>query len=241
MPNIYDNGMKYALLLTAALGLAQTPAPGPTSTYYVVVLRPAAQRKALSKQEAARLKAAHLANVRKMLDDGVLAAAGPFDNDPGIDGIFVMKTDSRDQARYMIAQDPMVHELHGILDVHTWLAPAGIGDEYRRLDHEHPDENLRLHPIMILNHGRAWNSTDPKQRVVPLANHIVYVERLHRGGKLGAAGEVEGDTEMVGIVIFQKMPLNEARNAMEDDPAVKSGLLAVDAHLWWCADHVLPW
>lgn len=234
--------MKHALLLLAFLAFAQAP-PYPTSLYYVTILRPVPGRKPLARDEADRLKTAHLANVHKMFDDGLLAAAGPFENDPAIDGIFVMKTKSADEARRVVNQDPMIRERRSVIDVHAWRAPAGIGEEYVRRLKEHPDAsaNLSVQPLMILIHGAAWNSTEPKQRVVPLANHILYIEKLHQTGKLAAAGQVEGDPEMAAIVVFHQLPLDEARRALDDDPAVKSGLLAVETHQWWTANHVLPW
>lgn len=46
---------------------------------------------------------------------------------------------------------------------------------------------------------------------------------------------------MIGIVVFQRMPPEEAGQLIADDPAVKVGVLSVEAHRWWSSDHVLPW
>lgn len=235
--------MKPALLLLTVLALAQTPPSASTSIYYLVFLRPVPDRKPLAKEAADSLRDAHFANVHRMLDEGLLAAAGPFDNDAAIDGIFVMKTKSLDEARRVVSQDPMIRERRSVIDAHAWRAPAGIGDEYTKLHKEHPElqDHMVAHPIMLLNHGPEWESTEPRQRVVALANHLRYVETLHRDGKLAAAGPVEGDPQLVGIVVFHGIPAEEARQLMDADPAVNSGLLAVEAHRWWSADHVLPW
>ena len=244
MPNLYDSGMKYTLLLAAALALAQAPPAGPTSVYYVVFLRPDPERKPISKEESDRLQSAHMANILKMADDGLLASAGPFENDPPpISGVFVMKVNSLEEAQRRAGDDPMIREHRMIFDAHAWRAPAGIGDEYFRLHKEHPEtpENMGVYPLFILNHGPVWKTMEPKDRVVALANHILFVNKLRQAGNLSAAGDVERDPEMVGIVVFHRIPLEEARRAMDDDPAVKSGLLAVEAHRWWSADHVLPW
>jgi uncharacterized protein len=90
--------MKRVLLsiLTVALSIhAQTSA----DRYYVVFLRPDPARRELPKAEGERLQAAHMANIQKMGRDGVLMAAGPFDDKPvNISGIFVFKMSSLEAA-----------------------------------------------------------------------------------------------------------------------------------------------
>jgi uncharacterized protein YciI len=228
----------------AALALAAAAAQeDKTSVYYVVFLRPDPARSPLSKEEGERIQNAHMANILKMADDGLLAAAGPFEDDPpAISGVFVMKTRSIEEARRIAAEDPTVREHRNTIDVHAWRGPAGIGDEYFRLHKEHPEtpENMGVQPIMLLRRGPAWNG-DPKQRVIGLVEHQHYVDELHRAGKLAAAGPVEGDNDMLGIVVFRRIPVEEAGRLMAADPAVKAGVLKVEAHRWWSADRVLPW
>jgi uncharacterized protein YciI len=215
-----------------------------TNVYYVVFLRPDPARKPIAKEESDRIQNAHMANIHKMADDGYLAAAGPFENDPPpIGGIFVMKSRSIEDAQRIAGEDPTVREHRNTIDVHAWRAPAGIGDEYFRLHKQHPDtpENMGVQPILLLARGSAWNATAPKERVVLLAEHQHYIDELHRAGKLGAAGPVEGESGMIGIVIFHRIPLEEARQLIADDPAVKEDVLSVEVHRWWSSDHVLPW
>jgi uncharacterized protein YciI len=215
-----------------------------TSVYYVVFLRPDPARKPLAKEEGERIQKAHMANIFKMAEDGYLAGAGPFENDPPpISGVFLMKAKSIDDARRIGGEDPTVREHRNTIDAHAWRAPAGIGDEYFRLHKEHPEtpENMGAHPILLLTRGPAWNANDPKDRVVLLAEHQHYVDELRHAGKLSAAGPVEGDSSMIGIVVFHRIPLEEAQHLIGDDPAVKAGVLTVEAHRWWSSDHVFPW
>src|SRR5580658_1025750 len=101
--------MKRALLLIFAAAIylyAQDPS---ARKYYVVFLRPDPARKELPKAEGERLQAAHMANIQKMGRDGVLIAAGPFDDTPvTISGIFVFKMGSFESARVLAAKDPTV-------------------------------------------------------------------------------------------------------------------------------------
>jgi uncharacterized protein YciI len=235
--------MRTARLAPIALALAAF-AQESTSIYYVVFLRPDPARKPLAKEEGERIQNAHMANIFKMADDGLLAAAGPFENDPPpISGVFVMKAKSIEDAQRIAGEDPTVREHRNTIDVHSWRAPAGIGDEYFRLHKEHPEtpENMGVQPTLLLTRGPAWNPTAAKERVVLLAEHQHFVDELHRVGKLAAAGPVEGDRQMIGIVVFHRIPLEQAQQLIADDPAVKAGVLSVEAHRWWSSDHVLPW
>jgi hypothetical protein len=44
----------------------------------------------------------------------------------------------------------------------------------------------------------------------------------------------------VEIVIFNRIPDTEAASLAAEDPAVKRGVLRVEAHRWWCCANVFP-
>ena len=60
-------------------------------------------------------------------------------------------------------------------------------------------------------------------------------------GIVASAGGFEGDPELYSACVFKTSFADETRRAMEQDPAVRSGRLAVEFHRWWTADRVLPW
>src|SRR5260221_14412364 len=104
---------KLLLGLLLAAGL-----PAETDLYHLVFLRPAPDRKPISKEEGERIQAAHMANIRSMAARGVLVAAGPFGDTPAtISGVFVFKTGSLDEARRLAAEDPTVAEHRNTADV----------------------------------------------------------------------------------------------------------------------------
>lgn len=74
----------------------------------------------------------------------------------------------------------------------------------------------------------------------PNKEHGEYVEGLRGAGKLMASGPVEGDDRLKEILIFRRIPDDEARHLVEVDPAVKSGLMGPEFHCWWSAAHVFP-
>ncbi len=224
-------------LIASLLFLAQvSAAPAPSDLYQVVFIRPDPARKTLSKEDGERIQAAHMANIHKMAADGILMAAGPFDDTPvTISGIFVMKAASVEQAQKIAEQDPTVLAHRNTVDAHAWRGSAGIGVEYFRLAKEHPEtpDHMQVHPLCLIYRNAGWNEKTK-------AAHDGFLDRLRSEGKLGAAGGIEGRDALVGMVVFKVMPVKEAQQLLADDPAVKSGVARVEFHQWWSADHVLP-
>jgi uncharacterized protein YciI len=210
-----------------------------TTRYYVAFLRPDPQRRSLTSDEGERIQRAHMANIHKMADDGVLVSAGPFDDTPHtISGIFIFKVESLERAKEIAMKDPTVLAHRNTIEVHAWDGPTGIGEEYVRLHGVDPKmpESMQMHPFCILMRGRAGAAENELSRT-----HLRYIQKLKADGALSAAGRMDGDSEMVGLVIFRAMPLEKAKRLMSEDPSVKGGLFNVEYHQWWSADHVLTW
>jgi uncharacterized protein YciI len=230
-----------SLLLTLTVSLqASTPAD-PTDLYYVVFLRAAPERPPISSTDAERIQSAHMANIHAMEARGVLVAAGPFDDSPTtISGIFVFKVASIDEARRIAAEDPTVVEHRNVVDVVAWRAPRDIGVEYKRLHAERPETpvGMGLQPFYLIYRGPSLAARDTP--AAALKEHADYVDQLRTTGKIGAAGLTDHRPDLLSIVIFNRIPEDEAARLMSADPAVKSGALRSESHRWWCADHVLP-
>ena len=129
------------------------------------------------KDEGERIQFAHMANIRKMAQDGILMSAGPFDDKPNtINGSFVFRFDAQvpplESARQIAAQDPTVLEHRNTVDAHVWSGPQGIGDEYFRLHKLDPKtpENMQVHPLCMFYRGPAWEQ-QAVQRETLLRDH----------------------------------------------------------------------
>jgi uncharacterized protein YciI len=230
--------MKLKLAPMALLFALAAAAFQPGEVYYLIFLRPDPARKPLPKEESERLQAAHMANIHSMADRGVLVAAGPFDDEPTtISGIFVFRATSLDQARRIAEQDPTVVGHRNLVEVHGWRGPKGIGAEYFRLHKEKPEtpEGMGVQPLFLIYRGTRW--VEGSQ---PVGAHAEYWERLRREGKVAMQGPTEGDDELSAMVVFNRIPDDEAQRLIAGDPAVKAGVLRAEFHRWWCAAHVLP-
>jgi hypothetical protein len=62
------------------------------------------------KEELDKLQEGHMANMRRLADEGKLFKAGPTEDFSGrnVRGIFILKTDSVEQAKEWVATDPTV-------------------------------------------------------------------------------------------------------------------------------------
>ena len=78
------------------------------STYYMVFLHAGERKDDYSEAELAEIQAAHLANIRKLADEGKLLLAGPFTDNTDLRGIFILKADSLEQAKSWTDTDPAV-------------------------------------------------------------------------------------------------------------------------------------
>ena len=64
----------------------------------------------LPKPELEQLQEKHLANIRRLADEGKIFKAGPFEDYSGrnVRGMFILKTNSLEEARAWVATDPSV-------------------------------------------------------------------------------------------------------------------------------------
>ncbi len=238
---LYRHAALAALGIWLGMGIpaaSQSVSESPASrVYHIVLLKRDPARKPIGKAEGERIQSAHMANIHAMANRGVMVAAGPFDDTPPvISGVFFFTTPTIEEARKLAESDPTVVEHRNTVEVVAWRGPLGIGDEYKRLHKVKPDtpEGMGVHPFVVLR--RSGKELD--QRL--MAKHSAYWEKLRSGGKIAAAGAVEGDPSVAEILIFDRIPDAEAASLAAADPAVSAGVLTVEAHRWWCAANLFP-
>ena len=147
--------LAYFALLLGLPAAAQPPVP-----YWVVFLRPDPARKPITPEEGKRIMAAHMANIQRMADQGVIVAAGPFDDKPTtISGIFVFGPRSLAEAERIAASDPTVVQRRNTVDVHPWFGPEGIGTAYFAWTKLHPEAEPEMasHTLVVFNRAPGVN------------------------------------------------------------------------------------
>lgn len=79
-----------------------------------------------SPERARELQSAHLANIRRMAEEGQLVLAGPFMGDGDIRGIYVFATGDVEQAREWTASDPAIQAGALKMELHPWYGSAAV-------------------------------------------------------------------------------------------------------------------
>jgi uncharacterized protein YciI len=181
------------------------------------------------------IQAGHMANIVRMSEEGILVAAGPLLDGGDLRGVFVFRNDSIAQIRSMVARDPAVTSGRLVMDLYPWFAPAGIGEPYQRMSRQpgYRDSMVR-HPLVLLKAGpRA--SREPAREADSI--QIAHVRGIFAGlasGELASAGPIAGAGDLRGVLVYRGDSTVARRRAL-DDPAVRSGRLAVEMHPWFAA------
>jgi uncharacterized protein YciI len=136
------------LLVAAALlnlpGHAQeTPAPAAAPAYdaalaqslgasdqgmraYVLVLLKTGPKPVPKGAERDKMFAGHFANMERLARDKKLVAAGPLDGVDGLRGMFVFATASLDEAKALVATDPVIVQGEMVAEYHKFFSTAAL-------------------------------------------------------------------------------------------------------------------
>ena len=68
----------------------------------------------------------HFANIDRLAAEGKLVLAGPFDGTAGWRGMFVLATDDVDEAKQLVATDPVIQKGEMIAEYHKYFGSAAL-------------------------------------------------------------------------------------------------------------------
>src|SRR5262245_31682696 len=93
--------------------------------YHLAILKRGPQTTQPS-AESQMIQLEHLWNTRRMMDEGKMLAAGPFMKDGDLRGIFVLNTESAEEAKAWAETDPLVKAGRMIVEIHPWLVAKEV-------------------------------------------------------------------------------------------------------------------
>jgi uncharacterized protein YciI len=100
------------------------------TVYYIYLLKKGPVWSPDETPEVEELQAQHLANLRRLGEEGKLVINGPlldsFQMSGEIRGIGVLKAKSLTEAKEWISTDPMVKTGRLVFELHTWMVRKGI-------------------------------------------------------------------------------------------------------------------
>ena len=190
------------------------------------------------------IQAGHMANIGRMASQGALVAAGPFLNGGDLRGLFVFAPDA-DSLAGMLAGDPAIASGRLECRLSTWVAPSGLGDEYRQRRAAHGREGEGMPDSMVsfgwvmLHRGPKYDSRPTPAVEKLVRQHFEYTEKLRASGQLVYAGAIEGTGELRGVLVMQGDSAAVA-HVVKADPAVKAGRFTPSILRWWTAWGTIP-
>ena len=115
------------LLFAASLAFAAEQGPAYEMAHYVAgFLRKGPNWSAAETPESRAIQEGHLANIRRMADAGKLVVAGPLTDGGDLRGMLIFRNTTPEEAKALVASDPAVKSGRLVLELHPWLAGAGL-------------------------------------------------------------------------------------------------------------------
>lgn len=93
--------------------------------YVMVFLMRGDQAETFTEQELEELQAAHLENINRLAEEGIVAVAGPYGEDTELRGMFILDVGSIEEAKKHVDTDPMIKVGRLRAEYHTWWGAKG--------------------------------------------------------------------------------------------------------------------
>lgn len=93
--------------------------------YYFVMLTKGPSSEKIDSLELEKIQTGHMANIRKMANDGKLKIAGPFGDDGNWRGIFIFDAANEDEVKALLKNDPAIQAGRLAYEIHPWWTEKG--------------------------------------------------------------------------------------------------------------------
>jgi len=94
---------------------------------YVMAFLKTGPNRSKDSTAAAELQKAHLANIRRLAEEGKLSLAGPFmDGNETYRGIYIFNVSSVEEARALTETDPAIQAGSLVMELHPWYGSAAL-------------------------------------------------------------------------------------------------------------------
>lgn len=182
------------------------------------------------------LQKAHLANLNRMWDEGLLLASGPIGDKGDLRGVLILKND-RPAIEKRIAEDALVKSGRLRLTLKPWMGPSDIGADYKTWAAANPGapDKMRTYQLVLMRPAPLATPLTPAEQLA----HLKHMDTMVKSGHLTAAGPVLEPGDLAGIFVFDT-DAAQADTLVAADPAVVSKKMVVERHPWMMAEQVLP-
>ena len=223
-----------AIVLSAAWPAPAQEPPGFTT--YLIGFMMRAEGRLPDGVTQPQLQKAHLANLEAMWKEGLLVASGPIADKGDLRGVVIFRSD-RTAVEKRIADDPLVKAGFLEMSMGPWLAPVGIGDEYKKWTAANPGapDKMRTYQLVLLK--TIWSApriTQEEQRAF-----VQQIDQTVKAGKLSVAGPVSEGSDLSWVLVLTA-DAAEADAIAASISFVRAGKMVAERHPWMVAEGVLP-
>jgi uncharacterized protein YciI len=217
-------------LILAVTYLPSVHAQAAAGQFYFVLLKRPANAPQLSKEAGEQLQEAHLANIRKLHAEHKLFVAGPFMDDTPLRGIFVFKADSLSKVEDWSGTDPAIKAGRLAAEIDgPWLIDASA------IHYPDATEGLEQYTLVLLKEGEHA----APERSNLSSSHAKFLQEQTKTGNIALSGDLPPNDSHLMAVIIYRVKADEATKLVQDDPAVKAGMLKAEVHPWATGKGVL--
>lgn len=94
------------------------------------------------------------------------------------------------------------------------------------------DQPMKTYVMVFLKAGENRTQQAAEAKKIQAA-HMQHLDKMHKEGKLLMAGPFTDEHEIKGILVMNSIDIDEVKNIVEEDPAIKAGRLKAEYHLWY--------
>ena len=201
--------------------------------FHMALLKHGPKWTAEENAETKRLHQQHVDYVVSLLDSGKAIIAGPLTDGGEIDGVFIFRANTAEEAKAWAESDPTVASGFRVAEMHPWWSEDIFGK---------PAKPMKLTQTFLafLTRGEKWTPEKTPATEEIQKGHMANINKLAEMKKLVAAGPFGDNGRLRGIFVFRVASLEEAKALTATDPAVIAGRLAMQIHPWMVPEGVLP-
>lgn len=177
----------------------------------------------------------HLENVVSMLNSGQAVITGPFGDDTGLAGIFILRSTVPEEAKTWVDSDPAVKAGLFVAEMHPWWSE----DIFKKTPMPMKMSTVYLGFLKRGPNRKEGDSNDPAVQQLQ-KDHLANINRLAEMKKLVAAGPFGDDGELRGLFVFRVGSMKEAEDLAKTDPMIKIDRLRLELHPWNIPEGVIP-
>jgi uncharacterized protein YciI len=131
-----------ALAILACIGVAPLRAqkesgmPPDMARYFVGLIRKGPTWTGEVNETTMTMQKAHLANIQRLVEEGKLVLAGPFEGGEDLRGLFFFSVETIEEAQALVQTDPSVQAKHLVVDLIPWWGPASLAELAGSVKHD---------------------------------------------------------------------------------------------------------